>query len=79
MECAAVTQQGQEQDQLKLSFAWTRDAGGLAIKQSYGRDLPLRTISDYLKRWGFASQKPTERAYEQNPKLVVCSGMRWST
>jgi len=59
-------------DQLKLSFAlWTRDAVRLAIKQIYGRDLPLRTISDYLKRWGFTPQKPTKRAYEQNPKLVA--------
>ena len=59
-------------DQLKLSFAlWTREAVRLAIKQIYGRDLPLRTISDYLKRWGFTPQKPTKRAYEQNPKLVA--------
>lgn len=59
-------------DQLKLSFAlWTREAVRLAIKQRYGRDLPLRTITDYLKRWGFTPQKPTKRAYEQNPKLVA--------
>jgi len=59
-------------DQLKLSFAlWTREAVRLAIKQIYGQDLPLRTISDYLKRWGFTPQKPTKRAYEQNPKLVA--------
>lgn len=59
-------------DQLKLSFAlWTREAVRLAIKQIYGKDLPLRTISDYLKRWGFTPQKPTKRAYEQNPKLVA--------
>jgi transposase len=59
-------------DQLKLAFAlWTRDAVRLAIKQIYGQDLPLRTISDYLKRWGFTPQKPTKRAYEQNPKLVA--------
>jgi transposase len=59
-------------DQLKLSFAlWTRDAVRLAIKQLYGRELPLRTITDYLKRWGFTPQRPTKRAYEQNPKLVA--------
>lgn len=59
-------------DQLKLSFTlWTRDAVRLAIRQLYGRDLPLRTISDYLKRWGFTPQRPTKRAYEQNPKLVA--------
>ena len=59
-------------DQLKLAFAlWTREAVHLAIKQTYGRDLPLRTITDYLKRWGFTPQKPTKRAYEQNPKAVA--------
>jgi len=59
-------------DQLKLAFAlWTRDAVRLAIKQLYGRDLPLRTITDYLKRWGFTPQKPTKRAHEQNPKAVA--------
>ena len=59
-------------DQLKLAFAlWTREAVRLAIKQLYGRDLPLRTITDYLKRWGFTPQKPTKRAYEQNPNAVA--------
>ena len=59
-------------DQLKLAFAlWTREAVRLAIKQLYGRDLPLRTITDYLKRWGFTPQKPAKRAYEQNPKAVA--------
>jgi transposase len=58
-------------EQLKLSFAlWTRDAVRLAIKNLYSIDLPLRTISDYLKRWGFTPQRPTKRAYEQNPKAV---------
>ena len=58
-------------DQLKLPFAlWTRDAVRLAIKQRCGADLPLRTITDYLKRWGFTPQKPVKRAYEQNPRQV---------
>jgi len=58
-------------DQLKLPFAlWNRDAVRLAIKQRYGTDLPLRTITDYLKRWGFTPQKPIKRAYEQNPQRV---------
>lgn len=58
-------------DQLKLQFAlWTRDAVRLAIKQEFGIDLPPRTITDYLKRWGFTPQKPTKRAYEQNPVAV---------
>ena len=58
-------------DQLKLQFAlWSRDAVRLAIKHQYGMELPLRTITDYLKRWGFTPQKPAKRAYEQNPKAV---------
>jgi transposase len=58
-------------DQLKLSFAlWTRDALRLLIKERYGIHLPLRTVTDYLKRWGFTPQKPAKRAYEQSPKAV---------
>lgn len=58
-------------DQLKLSFAlWTREAVRQVIKHETSIDLPLRTITDYLKRWGFTPQKPVKRAYEQNPKAV---------
>lgn len=58
-------------DQLKLQFAlWTREAVRQAIKKKFGIDLPLRTITDYLKRWGFTPQKPAKRAYEQNNKAV---------
>ena len=32
--------------------------------------MPLRTISDYMKRLGFTPQKPVRCAYEQNPKVV---------
>jgi len=59
-------------DQLKLPFAlWTRDAVRLAIRQQHRIDLPIRTISDYLKRWDFTPQKPVKRAYEQNPEKVA--------
>ncbi len=59
-------------DQLKLPFAlWTRDAVRRVISNKYGLSLPLRTITDYLKRWGFTPQRPTKRAYEQNPKAVA--------
>jgi transposase len=58
-------------DQLKLAYAlWTRDAICLFIKQHFGLVIPLRTITDYLKRWGFTPQKPAKRAYEQNPAVV---------
>lgn len=58
-------------NQLKLPFAlWTRGAVQLAIKKSHGLNLPLRTITDYLKRWGFTPQKPVKRAYEQSPEKL---------
>jgi len=58
-------------NQLKLPFAlWTRDAVRMAIKKRYKIDLPLRTVGDYLKRWGFTPQKPAKRAYEQNPEKL---------
>jgi transposase len=58
-------------DQLKLAYAlWTRDAVQQLIKQFYAIDVPLRTITDYLKRWGFSCQKPAKKAYEQKPEAV---------
>jgi transposase len=58
-------------NQLKLPFAlWTRDAVRMAIKKCFKIDLPLRTVSDYLNRWGFTPQKPVKRAYEQDPEKL---------
>ncbi len=57
--------------QFKLPFAlWTRDAVRVVTKRLYGIEVPLRTISDYLHRWGFTPQKPTKRAYEQDPERL---------
>ena len=59
-------------EQLKFKFAlWTRAAVKEVAFKLFKIDLPLRTISHYLKRWGFTVQKPTVRAYEQNPKAVT--------
>lgn len=58
-------------DQLKLPFAlWTRIAVQQLIKQLYSIQMPIRTVGEYLKRWGFTPQKPITRAYEKNPKAV---------
>lgn len=60
-----------EPQQLKLPFAlWTREAIVALIQQKYGLKLPLRTLTDYLKRWGFTPQKPTRQAIEQKPEAV---------
>jgi transposase len=58
-------------DQLKLPFAlWTRIAVQQLVKQLYAIQMPIRTVGEYLKRWGFTPQKPLTRAYEKNPKAV---------
>jgi transposase len=65
-----------EPDQLKLPFAlWTRRAVLQIIKNLYRIDMPVRTVGEYLKRWGFTPQKPLKRAYEQNPEAVK----KWMT
>ena len=57
--------------QLKLSFAlWTRRAIQTFIKEQNKIKLPIRSVGNYLERWGFTPQKPLKRAYEQSPKLV---------
>jgi len=58
-------------DQSKLTFAlWTRQAVQELIQQRYGRQMPIRTVGEYLSRWGFTPQKPLKRAYEQRPAEV---------
>ena len=58
-------------DQLKLPFAlWTRDAVRLLVKQKFSLEMPIRTVGEYLKRWGFTAQKPIKKAYEQKPEAV---------
>ena len=58
-------------DQLKMPFAlWARQAVTDLILQELGMEMPIRTVGDYLKRWGMTPQKPLKRAYEQNPKAV---------
>jgi transposase len=55
-------------EQLKLDFTlWTRAAVMLLIEGEYGLCLPVRSVGEYLKRWGFTPQKPVCRAYEQSP------------
>jgi transposase len=58
-------------EQLKLDFAlWTREAVLKIIKQETGIQMPIRTVGEYLKRWGFTPQKPLKFAYEQKPEIV---------
>jgi transposase len=54
-------------DQVKLSFGlWTRQAISDLVKRMYKIDLSLRSVTNYLKRWGFTCQRPTKKAYSQD-------------
>jgi transposase len=58
-------------DELEIDSAlWTRAAVQALMAQVSGIKLPIRTVGEYLKRWGFTPQKPLKRAYEQDPKAV---------
>jgi len=58
-------------EQLKLDFAlWTRIAVMLLIEREFGIKMPVRSVGEYLKRWGFTPQKPIRRAYEKNPVAI---------
>ena len=46
-------------DELEIGSAlWTRQAVQALIAQQYGVEMPIRTVGEYLKRWGFTPQKP---------------------
>lgn len=52
------------------SALWTRKAVRALIEQLCEVKMPIRTVGEYLKRWGYSPQKPLQRAYEQDPKAV---------
>lgn len=54
-------------DQMKLAFClWTRAAIQQLIRNKYGIDVPVRSVSNYLKRWGMTCQRPKKRGYSQD-------------
>jgi transposase len=56
---------------LRFPFAlWTRKAVQELIQRKYGTVMPIRTVGEYLSRWGFTPQKPVKRAKEQNTEAV---------
>ena len=50
---------------------WTRSAVQELIKQQVGVRLPIRTVGEYLRRWGYTPQKPVRKAYKQVPEEVA--------
>ena len=52
------------------STRWTRKAVRALIEQLCEVKMPIRTVGEYLNRWGYSPQKTVQRAYEQDPKTV---------
>jgi transposase len=58
-------------DQLDLPFAlWGREAVRELVQARFGVRLALRTVSDYLRRWGFTPQRPIKRALERQDAAI---------
>ena len=57
-----------------LGFAlWNRRAVMELIEALFGVAMPIRTVGEYLLRWGYTPQRPIKRALEQRPAEV----QRW--
>jgi len=52
------------------SALWTRQAVAELIKKEFALAMPIRTVGEYLNRWGFTPQKPTRKSYKQDPEEV---------
>jgi transposase len=52
---------------------WSRRAVRDLIRQEFGLHMPLRTVGEYLHRWGYTVKKPRRRARDQDPVEV----QRW--
>src|SRR3984957_18467138 len=53
------------------SALWTRQAVQDLVEQQVGIRLPIRTVGEYLRRWGYTPQKPVRKAYKQDPEAVA--------
>ncbi len=58
-------------DQLNLAFTlWTRIAVQQLIRQRWSVEMPIRTVGEYLRRWGFTADDPLIPAHRQNPEAA---------
>src|SRR5437588_11842088 len=49
---------------------WTRPAVRDLIRKEYGIAMPVRTVGEYLKRWGYTAKRPRRQAKDQDPEEV---------
>lgn len=49
---------------------WTCRAVQELIRRCCARHLPIRTVGDYLRRWGYTPKRPSRRSRRQDPAEV---------
>ena len=49
---------------------WTRKAVRDLIRKECGIDMPVRTVGEYLQRWGYTAKVPRRHAKDQDPEEV---------
>jgi transposase len=49
---------------------WSRPAVRDLIKKEYSIDMAVRTVGEYLKRWGYTAKRPRRHAKKQDPEEV---------
>ena len=62
-----------ENSPAKLGIAaplWSRAAVRELIHEEYGIWVPVRTVGEYLERWGYTAKKPCRHANDQDPEEV---------
>lgn len=57
-------------DQGIASGLWTRAAVRQLIRQEFNLRVPIRTVGEYLRRWGFTPQRPGRQSRGQDPDEV---------
>jgi transposase len=58
-------------DELGLQFVlWNGSAIGELIKRRSGIMMPVRTLGEYLRRWGYTSKRPQKRAQEREDRAM---------
>jgi transposase len=49
---------------------WSRRAVAELIAKEYDIDMPVRTVGEYLERWGYTAKKPSRHSKDQDPEEV---------
>jgi transposase len=49
---------------------WSRRAVRDLIRQEFGIVMPVRTVGEYLRRWGYTAKRPRRHARRQDPEEV---------